>query len=825
VVATATASFPKPDNGTMTITFSNGAPNRTIPISRFAFATPSFEPSKGSFQNGWWWNDQESGTGYFVEVQGDQAFIASFMYDTAGQPTWYASLSSLSGTNVLAGALDIYANGQALGAAYKAPTANAGGAGLMSYGFSSDSIGNMTLPNAAKVAIKRFVFDAGVASNHPPAPNAGPNQTVTVGDTVNLIGTGTDTDGDLLTFSWRLISAPAGSTSTLNSWSTSKANFVADVVGAYRLELIADDGKVSNGGSVVTVTSTAKAAINLTPIAKAGVDRNVAVGTTVNLNGSASYDPNGDAITFSWSFISKPSGSNAALDSPTSTTPSFKADNLGFYVLGLNVSDGKSTSVTSQLIVNAVTYNDSIKLSNNYFIEVPNAFPDLKKYIDDLGGSAMMTNVTAVDLNKDGLLDILIHLWHRPNTAELLSKLTASSPTPNRLIALVQKSDGLFEDQTEKMFGLTPMDLGGAASRKNKVADLNGDGYPDIIYATNKEDGRSYMDGTAWTAYSAAIISNANGTYNLNQFGLKNYHHSVEITKNPVGGADIMVGEGEPGYNLKNGSFNPLDQFKFNSSGTILAFQSGGNNFTNQILTTAMESNPGIIGYNTFLKLFNSLDYFTWNESAIFKLDGARSVKFGDNVATAYDNIIYTYKNKEYVDPGYGGFYESCSFKLYPSQDPLMAVHWTPMALKGGSGGRSFINSNETILFSKILTLAKDGNKLFDLEVLEQSENQENINFIGCSDLNGDGYQDIVAYPYRPGARPIVHINNKSGKLKKLDDAIFPEGPNTYEWTSLFADLRGNGLSDLIYFPGNGCQSFNASCTKFKLMRAIKKLD
>ena len=159
VVATATASFPKPDSGTMTITFPNGSPNRTIPISRFAFASPSFEPSKGSFQSGWWWNDQESGTGYFIEVQGTSAFIASFMYDTTGQPTWYASLSSLTGTNVLSGALDMYVNGQALGGAYKAPTANAGGAGSMSYGFTSDSIGIMTLPNLAKVAIKRFVFD------------------------------------------------------------------------------------------------------------------------------------------------------------------------------------------------------------------------------------------------------------------------------------------------------------------------------------------------------------------------------------------------------------------------------------------------------------------------------------------------------------------------------------------------------------------------------------------------------------------------------------------------------------------------------------------
>jgi len=355
VVATANASFPKPDMGTMTISFPNGAPTRTIPISRFAFASPSFEPSKGNFQSGWWWNDQESGTGYFIEAQGTSAFIASFMYDTSGQPTWYASLSSLTGTNVLSGALDIYANGQALGGTYKAPTASAGAAGSMSYAFTNDAVGNMTLPNSSMVAIKRFAFDPVAVTNHAPVPNAGANQIVTVGDTVNLTGTGTDTDGDNLTFSWRLLTAPTGSTTTtLNAWSTAKASFVADVAGTYRLELIADDGKVSNGGSVVSVTANTKATANIAPVANAGPNQYVSVGVTVNLNGSASSDANGDPLTYSWIFISKPMGSAATLSVATTASPSFTADVAGNYVIGLNVNDGRYSSTPSSVSVTAI---------------------------------------------------------------------------------------------------------------------------------------------------------------------------------------------------------------------------------------------------------------------------------------------------------------------------------------------------------------------------------------------------------------------------------------------------------------------------------------
>lgn len=368
VVATATAFFYKPDTGTINISFPNGAPDRTIPITRFAFGSPSFDPSKGSFQNGWWWNDQESGTGYFIEVQGDQAFIASFMYDTTGQPTWYASLANLTGANLLSGGLDFYANGQALGGAYKAPTANAGGAGSMSYVFASDAVGNMTLPNAAKVAIKRFAFDASAVSNHPPVPNAGPNQTVTVGDTVNLSGTGTDADGDPLTFSWRLLSAPAGSTLTLNGWSTAKANFVANVAGTYRFELIADDGKVSNGQSVTTVFANAKVVANLPPIANAGTNQTVNIGDTAILDGSASFDPNGDRITYAWFFVSSPTRTNPTLYGGISSKASFTPEVVGNYFIGLTVNDGKVNSQQSTVTITAVdplpsTYTMTIAIS------------------------------------------------------------------------------------------------------------------------------------------------------------------------------------------------------------------------------------------------------------------------------------------------------------------------------------------------------------------------------------------------------------------------------------------------------------------------------
>src|SRR3989344_8626546 len=79
---------------------------------------------------------------------------------------------------------------------------------------------------------------------------------------------------------------------------------------------------------------------NAAPNADAGPDQNVSVGALVNLDGSASSDPDNDPLTYSWSFNSKPGGSTATISNPNSVSPTFIADKVGTYNVSLTVSDG-----------------------------------------------------------------------------------------------------------------------------------------------------------------------------------------------------------------------------------------------------------------------------------------------------------------------------------------------------------------------------------------------------------------------------------------------------------------------------------------------------
>ena len=61
---------------------------------------------------------------------------------------------------------------------------------------------------------------------------------------------------------------------------------------------------------------------NTPPVARAGTDQTVDAGTSVTLNGSASYDPEGSAISYSWS---QTGGPTVSLSGRTTATPSFTA--------------------------------------------------------------------------------------------------------------------------------------------------------------------------------------------------------------------------------------------------------------------------------------------------------------------------------------------------------------------------------------------------------------------------------------------------------------------------------------------------------------------
>lgn len=83
----------------------------------------------------------------------------------------------------------------------------------------------------------------------------------------------------------------------------------------------------------------------------------VAAATGVNLTFDAggTKDPEGDAITFSWSLTAKPAGSTAAIAGNTGAQPNFKPDVDGTYVANLHVTDSKGAAADKSVTIVAHT--------------------------------------------------------------------------------------------------------------------------------------------------------------------------------------------------------------------------------------------------------------------------------------------------------------------------------------------------------------------------------------------------------------------------------------------------------------------------------------
>ncbi len=191
-----------------------------------------------------------------------------------------------------------------------------------------------------------------VLANAPPLAKAGPDQSVDTGSLVQLNGgASSDPEGDPLTFAWTL-SRPAGSAATLSSPGSATPSFTADVEGAYTATLVVNDGNSDSAPDSVLIT----ASTDDPPVAKAGPDQNVDEGELVNLDGSASFDPEGQGLSFAWT-LARPAGSSASLSGATTATPSFTADIPGNYTATLVVNDGVFSSAPDTVLIAAASLN------------------------------------------------------------------------------------------------------------------------------------------------------------------------------------------------------------------------------------------------------------------------------------------------------------------------------------------------------------------------------------------------------------------------------------------------------------------------------------
>ena len=382
-------------------------------------------------------------------------------------------------------------------------------------------------------------------ANSVPIASAGPDQNVVTNSLVLLDGSASsDADNDGLTYSWEITSKPEGSTAALDDDSSPNPSFTADFDGEYLIDLTVNDGIASSESDTVVITA---ATINSAPVANAGSDQTVETGATVTLDGSASSDSDGDALTYAWSFTSVPDGSTSSLTDATSVTSTFVTDIDGTYVVGLIVNDGEVDSE-----------RDSVSISSTTTNSPPTA---------DAGSDQSVTtgNTVSLDgsLSSDPDGDSLTYAWVFTSIPEgsgvSLSDATSAAPT------FVADVDGTY------VLDLTVSD-GAVESAPDTVSIVAATPEPKLRFFAKNFRGEYDERSLPYNSSGSAVISTTAANCTVGEFRLRAEDGDFVITDlsavATTGSFTVAFAGLSNDQTISDGSTVDFDLISSNSSGT-----------------------------------------------------------------------------------------------------------------------------------------------------------------------------------------------------------------------------------------------------------------
>ena len=181
-----------------------------------------------------------------------------------------------------------------------------------------------------------FKYVLSDASNQPPDADAGSDRTVQTNESIDINGSGNDTDGTIQSYQWKEGDIVLASTASFTYTAP-------DTAGIHTLTLIVTDDDNATDSDEMNVTVTAPA--NQPPTADAGADQNVTEEETVTLDGSDSNDTDGAIVSYRWQ-----EGNTTLSNAATFTKSNFS---VGTHILTLTVTDDDGATDEDTVVVTA----------------------------------------------------------------------------------------------------------------------------------------------------------------------------------------------------------------------------------------------------------------------------------------------------------------------------------------------------------------------------------------------------------------------------------------------------------------------------------------
>ena len=303
-------------------------------------------------------NTIEEGSGIAVDTAG-QAYVTGETY-SRDFPTVSPYQATFGGGLSDAFVTKLSAAGSLLYSTYLGGNNSDSGSGIAMDAAGQAYVTGVTasrdFPTVSPVQAFGGAYDAFVTKlGEKPIANAGLDQAVDEGSTVTLDGSAST--GTSLSYAWTHVAGPSVVLAGANTVSPSFTAPLVPVSGAtVTLQLI-----VTNNAGISSDPDTVNIHVinvNHPPVADAGPDLTVQGRSSVQLDGTASYDPDGELLTFQWTQLLGPSvtflGGNTAM-------PTFAAPTVGSagatLVFDLTVADPHTLTGSDSVSIDVTNMN------------------------------------------------------------------------------------------------------------------------------------------------------------------------------------------------------------------------------------------------------------------------------------------------------------------------------------------------------------------------------------------------------------------------------------------------------------------------------------
>ena len=406
-----------------------------------------------------------------------------------------------------------------------------------------------------------------------------------------------------------------------------------------------------------------------------------------------------------------------------------------------------------------------------------------------------------IDFDNDGLIDLLIEqavAWNGPGGSIPNENPDLYGPSNVVMVAYKQIAAGTYQLATQAIFGEDLVETGDL-SRKVVRADVNSDGFTDVLMCLTREDGRSMSDEKGflnWSSKQKIIVSNGDGTYRVDVLsGDPIYQHGCTTAKMQDGSQHIIYGVGSSSsarvYKYQGGQVVSVSGYPALGGWDERALSpdnSTENNYSKYLISTLTQ------GDDKGIKIFEQVDsqWMQYDDYIFGQNMGPVEFTWHDNADVQQQDIIL-----------YDGALrlsfvvsDSCEMRLTDEESVFV------IKLDSQIVPDDYIEpiDMDVLEWDYVYTvLAMRNGSLEELNLLAEEKDYPMGFSHLCGDMTGNGYGDLSSIQVHNGTPVSFYRNNSHGELVRNNikglDVVTALLNIERVW---FIDINGDDIGDWL---------------------------